>query len=280
MAYMDKNGDGKVTLAEAPADVKTAFSFIDKNGDGGIDVMEAQVMVDFGNKTQSQSPQEAVTTDSRAEPAPTNDQPADPVVEDAERPQSDPPSSDRSGLDHYRVITEQNLFRKLGWAKPKPGNPFQLVGIVSRSTGARALLARQGSDMAVYATAGEDIGAGWTLVSIDRHSVKIRGEEMGERTLDLDRSVVGSSAGSGPERQRKGDGRTSGGPSTQASSDRPTAAQLMSFMDKNGDGRITMDEAPDDLKKGFAYVDKDGDGGIDVDEAQVMVDYNKNNQSQ
>ena len=54
----------------------------------------------------------------------------------------------------------------------------------------------------------------------------------------------------------------------------------MSFMDKNGDGRITMDEAPDDLKKGFAYVDKDGDGGIDVDEAQVMVDYNKNNQSQ
>jgi Ca2+-binding EF-hand superfamily protein len=75
MAYMDKNGDGKVTLAEAPADVKTAFSFIDKNGDGGIDVMEAQVMVDFGNKTQSQSPQEAVTTDSRAEPVPTNDQP-------------------------------------------------------------------------------------------------------------------------------------------------------------------------------------------------------------
>ncbi len=53
-----------------------------------------------------------------------------------------------------------------------------------------------------------------------------------------------------------------------------TAEQLMSLMDTNGDGKITMDEAPEELKAGFFSVDRNGDGGIDVTEAQVMADYN------
>ena len=52
-----------------------------------------------------------------------------------------------------------------------------------------------------------------------------------------------------------------------------TAEQLMSQMDTNGDGIITMEEAPDELKTGFDYIDVNGDGGIDVQEAQIMADY-------
>ena len=55
-----------------------------------------------------------------------------------------------------------------------------------------------------------------------------------------------------------------------------TAEQLMTFMDTNGDGKITMDEAPEDLKQGFSFIDTNGDGGIDVKEAQIMVDFAKN----
>lgn len=55
-----------------------------------------------------------------------------------------------------------------------------------------------------------------------------------------------------------------------------TADQLMSQMDANGDGKISMDEAPDQLKGAFDVVDANGDGGIDVQEAQTIVDFLNN----
>ncbi len=59
----------------------------------------------------------------------------------------------------------------------------------------------------------------------------------------------------------------------ERSPDHVTAKQLVSRMDTNADGKITMDEAPEQLKNSFAAVDRNGDGGIDVKEAQVMADY-------
>ena len=53
-----------------------------------------------------------------------------------------------------------------------------------------------------------------------------------------------------------------------------TAEQLMLYMDTDGDGYITMAEAPEELKASFSFIDTNGDGGIDVEEAQVMADYN------
>ena len=50
-----------------------------------------------------------------------------------------------------------------------------------------------------------------------------------------------------------------------------TSEQLMSLLDTNGDGKITMDEAPEDVKAGFGLIDRNGDGGIDVTEAQIMA---------
>ena len=57
-----------------------------------------------------------------------------------------------------------------------------------------------------------------------------------------------------------------------------TAEQLMSYMDTNPDGKITMDEAPEELKASFAFIDTNADGGIDVKEAQVMADHNNSGQ--
>ena len=57
-----------------------------------------------------------------------------------------------------------------------------------------------------------------------------------------------------------------------------TAKQMIAFMDKNSDGKISKDEASDDLKNSFQYVDTNGDGVIDVKEAQIMADYVNNQQ--
>ena len=42
-------------------------------------------------------------------------------------------------------------------------------------------------------------------------------------------------------------------------------------MDTNGDGKISKDEAPQELKTNFQYIDTNGDGAIDLKEAQVMA---------
>jgi uncharacterized protein (DUF1330 family) len=52
-----------------------------------------------------------------------------------------------------------------------------------------------------------------------------------------------------------------------------TAEQLMTQMDTNKDGKIDMDEAPDQLKQSFGLVDANADGAIDLDEAQTIADF-------
>ncbi|MFP6581441.1 MAG: DUF1330 domain-containing protein [Candidatus Hydrogenedentota bacterium] len=55
-----------------------------------------------------------------------------------------------------------------------------------------------------------------------------------------------------------------------------TADQIMSSMDTNGDGKIDLDEAPDQLKGAFGMVDVNADGGIDLEEAQMIADFANN----
>ena len=64
--------------------------------------------------------------------------------------------------------------------------------------------------------------------------------------------------------------------STEQAAGKMTAEQMMTFMDSNGDGRITRDEAPAELKAGFDFFDQDKDGGIDINEAQILADYDDN----
>jgi uncharacterized protein (DUF1330 family) len=55
-----------------------------------------------------------------------------------------------------------------------------------------------------------------------------------------------------------------------------TAKQIMEQMDANKDGKIDMDEAPDQLKQSFGLVDANGDGSIDLEEAQLIADFINN----
>ncbi len=62
-----------------------------------------------------------------------------------------------------------------------------------------------------------------------------------------------------------------------AAADQPvTADQLMSRMDANSDGKIDMDEAPEEMQASFGLIDTNGDGGIDAKEAQTIADFINN----
>lgn len=98
----------------------------------------------------------------------------------------------------YRVIVQRNLFRRLGWKPSAPQNPFTLIGIVDDGKRKRALLARQGSAMGIYATVGEEVGHGYKIAAIERYSVRLTGGPFGTLTCDLDRDVVGLTGGRSP----------------------------------------------------------------------------------
>lgn len=52
-----------------------------------------------------------------------------------------------------------------------------------------------------------------------------------------------------------------------------TAQQIIAYMDKNSDGKISRDEASTELKPHFDQIDTNNDGAIDMKEAHVMADF-------
>ena len=52
-----------------------------------------------------------------------------------------------------------------------------------------------------------------------------------------------------------------------------TAEQVMGQLDANGDGKIELSEAPEQLQGAFSMVDLNADGGIDLEEAQMIADF-------
>lgn len=69
--------------------------------------------------------------------------------------------------------------------------------------------------------------------------------------------------GGGPPRRPPGEGPRSGGP--------PNPAQFMARFDKNGDGKLDRDEAPEFLRGAFDMVDTNRDGVIDTSEFQAAA---------
>lgn len=55
-----------------------------------------------------------------------------------------------------------------------------------------------------------------------------------------------------------------------------TSASLMEQMDANKDGKVSMDESPEQLQASFGMVDMDGDEHLNLEELQMVADFINN----
>ena len=59
---------------------------------------------------------------------------------------------------------------------------------------------------------------------------------------------------------------------SQAGPQPSQAPFILSSLDANKDGRISENEAVDDMKANFSQIDRNGDGGIDIDELTRILE--------
>ena len=256
MSFMDTNGDGKITMEEAPEDIKTAFAFIDQNGDGGIDVKEAQIMVDFNNNGQSPLPAAATAPDyTAAQLMSFMDTNGDGKIAKDEVNRL---TTSFEGLDK-NADGEIDAAEAGGMAnaprKEQTPSPQQATGAATPEQ-LMALMDTNSDGKITMEEAPEELKAGFSF--IDANS---------DGAIDLKEAQVMAE-------YHNNDNVQSTQP--QQATGAATAEQLMALMDTNNDGKITMEEAPEELKAGFSFIDANSDGAIDLKEAQVMADYANN----
>jgi HlyD family secretion protein len=91
--------------------------------------------------------------------------------------------------------------------------------------------------------------------------------------------AAGGAAAGGPQGagQGQGGGPGRGGPGGEGTPRRPPTFKEQ---DKNGDGKITVDELPERAQQFFGMMDTNGDGGVDQAEHKAMLDRMRQMQQQ
>ena len=67
--------------------------------------------------------------------------------------------STQNDYAYYQVITDNNLFRPLGWTKPDPTPRFELIGTIVGKDFARAYVSRIGRNRLLVVSVGDNIGS-------------------------------------------------------------------------------------------------------------------------
>ena len=261
MALMDTNNDGKITMEEAPEELKAGFSFIDANSDGAIDLKEAQVMADYANNenvqsTQSQPTDGALTVEQAMAFMDTN---RDGKITMEEAPEDwkaafsfiDANGDGGIDLNELQVMADYVNNENEQSTQPQQSTAGPTAEQIM------SFLDTNGDGKITMDEAPEDIKTGFAFV-----------DQNGDGGIDV------------KEAQIMVDFNSSGQSPATAAATAPeyTIEQAMAFMDTNRDGKITLEEAPEDFKAGFSFIDANGDGGIDLNELQVMSDFGNNGQ--
>ena len=74
----------------------------------------------------------------------------------------------------YQVIITNNLFRPLGWSKPKPSPAFELIATVMKSNDQHKALIRNTRNRTLYYVAVRaELGPGVRLAKVDKRSATL-----------------------------------------------------------------------------------------------------------
>ena len=80
-----------------------------------------------------------------------------------------------NGYDYYKPITENFLFRPLGWTKPDSSPRYELIGTIIGKDFARGYIKNVRDNTTIVAEIGTVLGDGTTVAGILRNKVRIEG---------------------------------------------------------------------------------------------------------
>ena len=257
ISYLDKNGDGKISKDEASDELKPHFAAIDTNGDGAIDSSEAQVMVAYANGQQSESIKSVPAAGK-----PTAEQMISYLDKNGDGKISKDEASDEL-KPHFAAI-DVNGDGSIDSSEAQV--------MVAYANG-------QQSESTKSVPASGKLTVEQIISSMDKNGDgKISKDEASEdvKLFFGDIDINGDGAIDSSEAQvmvEYANGQQSGSVESVPEAGKPTVEQIISYLDKNGDGKISKEEASDELKPHFSAIDVNGDGAIDSKEAEVMADY-------
>lgn len=272
LSRLDKNGDGKISKDEAPERMKENFDRLDANKDGNIDAEEfARSAAAFGGRPGGAPPGAPVPGggDAKAieEVFTKHDANSDGKLTKDEIPEQQKEMFqrmlDRLGGDSVnkeQFVRAMLAQRGAGGRPPegRPGEPGQPgAGPMVALPVLRALDADGDGEI----SKAEIEGAAKALAALDKN---------GDGKLSRDEILPNFAGGGFPG--RPGAAGRPGQPGAGGRGNPEEMARSLKEADKNGDGKISKEEAPDPLKDRFDRIDANGDGQLDVAELKTMFD--------
>lgn len=113
---------------------------------------------------------------------------------------------------------------------------------------------------------------GGLMAALDRNgNGKLEADEIDLAVVSLRRLDKNGDGEVGPEELRggeRGPGRPPGGPGPDGRRGRPAFDQL----DKDGDGKLSREEAPERMRERFDQMDTNGDGFFDKEEQDAFIE--------
>lgn len=273
LSRLDKNGDGKISKDEAPDRMKENFDRLDANKDGFIGLDEfgrgapglggrpaAAPLGNPGPGGEGRFAEEIFTKhDANSDGKLTKDEIPEGQKETFQK------MAERLGVDSLtkeqfvRAMTAQRASQE---GRPpeggRPGSAFP--GGLPPLPVLRALDADNDGEL----SKAEIEGAAKALAALDKN---------GDGKLSRDEILPNMPTGGFPGRPGA-EGRP-GQPGQPGTAGRPNPEEMLRRLkeaDKNGDGKISKEEAPDRMKENFDRLDANGDGQIDETELKTMFE--------
>lgn len=275
LSRLDKDGDSKISKEEAPERMKENFDRLDTNKDGFIEAEEfARAAGALGGRPAGAPPgtpapgsgdakaaeEQFTKHDANSDGKLTKDEVPDGLKEMFQR------ISDRVGADS---LTKEQFVRALLQRRPEGGRPPEGRPGEPGRPGAGPMVALPvlkalDADGDGEISKAEIEGASKALAALDKN---------GDGKLSRDEILPNFGGPDAPGRPRA-EGRPGqpGQPGIAGRFNPEEMIRRLKEADKNGDGKISKEEAPDRMKDNFDRIDANGDGQLEESEVKAMVE--------
>jgi Ca2+-binding EF-hand superfamily protein len=277
LSRLDKNGDDKVSKEEAPEWMKENFERWDANNDGKIDVQElTQAAAGLGSRPGGASsgvPVPGGDAKAAEELFAKHDANSDGKLTKDEVPEGQREMfsriADRVGADSLtkeQFVRAMQTQQRLGGGRPPERRPSEprpegRPGFPGGGMPPLPILKALDADGDGEISKEEIENASKALAALDKNS---------DGKLSRD-EILPNFAGGGFPGRPGAEGRP-GQPGTAVRFNPEEMVRRLKEADKNSDGKISKEEAPERMKENFDRIDANGDGQLDESELKTMFE--------